>query len=110
MQLLKEEHARKRICNGRSVQIENSVGSLEMPNSYPCDGIFNPHLTTIKDSYILYGKTTLINAFFLSITVQSNQCSNFSMITAFFFTVRIFRIFTVCGVKLEFQEKIWSDQ
>ena len=23
-----------------------------MPNSYPCDGIFNSHLTTIKDSYI----------------------------------------------------------
>ena len=24
-----------------------------MPNSYPCDRIFNPHLTTIKDSYNL---------------------------------------------------------
>ena len=24
-----------------------------MPNSYPRDGIFNQHLTTIKDSYIL---------------------------------------------------------
>ena len=24
-----------------------------MPNSYPRDGIFNPHLITIKDSYIL---------------------------------------------------------
>ena len=22
-----------------------------MPNSYPCDAVFNPHLTTIKDSY-----------------------------------------------------------
>ena len=25
--------------------------SLLMPNSYLCEGIFNPHLTTIKDSY-----------------------------------------------------------
>ena len=59
MQLLKEEYARKRMKNGRSVQIENSVtldncsASLVMPNSYPHDGIFNPHITTIKDSYIL---------------------------------------------------------
>ena len=27
------------------------LASLVMPNSYPHDGIFNPHLTTIKDSY-----------------------------------------------------------
>ena len=27
--------------------------SLVMPNSYPRDGTFNPHLTTIKDSYNL---------------------------------------------------------
>ena len=25
-----------------------------MPNSYRRDGIFNPHLTTIKDSYWIY--------------------------------------------------------
>ena len=45
-----------------SVRIENSVtrvtirhysASLVMPNSYPRDGSFNPHLTPIKDSYIL---------------------------------------------------------
>ena len=47
MHLSKEEYARKRIHNGSSVQIENSV----MQNSYPCDGIFNQLLTTIKDSY-----------------------------------------------------------
>ena len=60
MQLSKEEYARKRIHNGSSVQIENSVtrvtvrhhsASLVMPNSYPSDGIFNHHLTAIKDSY-----------------------------------------------------------
>ena len=51
MQLSKKEYARKRIYNGSSVRIENS--SRMMPNSYPCDGIFNQHLTTIKDSYIL---------------------------------------------------------
>ena len=59
MQLSKEEYARKRIRNVYSVQIENSVtrvtvrhhsANLEMPNSYSRDGIFNQHLTTIKDS------------------------------------------------------------
>ena len=62
MQLSKEEYARKRIHNGSSVQIENSVtrvtvqhheASLVIPNSFPRDGIFNQHFTTIKDSYIL---------------------------------------------------------
>ena len=50
---------------GCSIRIENSVtrdnkpreakqsASLLMPNSYPRDGIFNPHIATIKDSYIL---------------------------------------------------------
>ena len=60
MRLSNEEYARKRIHNGSSVQIENSVtrvtvwhhlASLVMPNSFPRDGIFNQHLTTIKDSY-----------------------------------------------------------
>ena len=53
MQLSKEEYARKKIHNGSLVQIENSVTrvSLVMPNSNPRDGIFNRHLTTIKDSY-----------------------------------------------------------
>ena len=27
-----------------------TLGKLVMSNSYPCDGIFNPHLTTIKGS------------------------------------------------------------
>ena len=39
--------------NGCSVWIENSVtqdiGSASL--FYPCDGIFNPHLISIKDSY-----------------------------------------------------------
>ena len=63
MQLSQEEYARKRIYNGSSVQIENSVtrvtvrhhsASLVMPNSYPSDGILNQHLTTIEDSYNPY--------------------------------------------------------
>ena len=29
------------------------IPSLDMPNSYPRDGIFNPHLKTIKDTYML---------------------------------------------------------
>ena len=59
MHLPKEEYARKRIHNGSLVQIENSVtwvtARLVMPNSDTCDGIFNQHLTTIKDSYSLLG-------------------------------------------------------
>ena len=52
----------KRFHNDSEVQIENSItrvtarhhsASLVMPNSYPRDGTFNQHLTTIKDSYIL---------------------------------------------------------
>ena len=62
MQLSMEKYARKRIHNGYSVQIENSVtqvtvrhhsASLVMPNIYPRDGIFNQLLTTIKDSYMV---------------------------------------------------------
>ena len=62
MQLSKKEYARKRIHDSSSVQIENSVtrvtvrhhsANLVMPNSYPCDGISNQHLTTVKDSYII---------------------------------------------------------
>ena len=69
MQLSKKEYARKRIRNVVSMQIETSVtsvtvrhhsASLVMPNSYPRDGIFKQHLTTIKDSYIrLKNKTKL---------------------------------------------------
>ena len=50
----KSMQEKKKICNGCSVRIDNSVtrqGSW-CPNSYPRDGIFNPHLTNIKDSYI----------------------------------------------------------
>ena len=52
------------------VRCELKILSLMMPNSYPRDGIFNPHLRTIKDFYslkcllhflgiLLYGKTIL---------------------------------------------------
>ena len=56
----RRKYARKRIHDGCELLIENSVtrvtvrhhsASLVMPNSYPRDGIFNQHLTTIKDSY-----------------------------------------------------------
>ena len=55
----KEEYARKRTCNGRSVRIENSVtrdncsASLGKPRDaeqLPRDGIFSPYLTAIKES------------------------------------------------------------
>ena len=35
------------------ITVRHYSGSLVMPNSYPRGGIFNPHLTTIKDSYNL---------------------------------------------------------
>ena len=31
--------------------VRYNSASLVMPTSYPRDGIFNPHLKTIKDSY-----------------------------------------------------------
>ena len=36
---------------GITVRIHSA--SLSMPKSYPCDGIFNPHLTTIKYFYMV---------------------------------------------------------
>ena len=56
----KEEYARKIIHNSCSVRIENFVTRVTvrhhearrvMPHNYPRDGIFSPHLETIKDSY-----------------------------------------------------------
>ena len=35
------------------ITVRHHSARLVMPNSYPRDGIFNQHLTTIKDSYIL---------------------------------------------------------
>ena len=46
------------------ITFRHHSASLVMPNSYPRDGIFNPHLTTIKVSYILFRvKTTGIKSF-----------------------------------------------
>ena len=33
------------------ITVLHHSASLVMPNSYPREGIFNPHLKTIKDSY-----------------------------------------------------------
>ena len=35
------------------ITVRHHSASLVMPNSYPRDGIFNPKLTTITDSYII---------------------------------------------------------
>ena len=35
------------------ITVWHHSASLEMTNSYPNDGIFNLHLTTIKESYII---------------------------------------------------------
>ena len=36
------------------ITVRHHSASLVIPNSYPCDGIFNPHLAIIKDSYIIH--------------------------------------------------------
>ena len=39
------------------ITVWHHPASLVMPNSYPRDGIFNLHLTTIKDSYnLIHGR------------------------------------------------------
>ena len=35
------------------ISVRHHSASLVMPSSYPRDGIFNPNLTTVKDSYNL---------------------------------------------------------
>ena len=35
------------------ITVRHHSASLVIPNSYPHDGIFNTHLTSVKDSYIL---------------------------------------------------------
>ena len=54
-------------------------GSLMMPNSYPRDGIFNQHLTTIKDSYnwLLYERTSLVRFCYASSTIIKELKFNF---------------------------------
>ena len=36
------------------ITIRHHLASLMMPNGYSHDGIFNPHLTTIKGSYSVH--------------------------------------------------------
>ena len=47
------------------ITVGHHSASLVMPNSYPCDRIFNLHLTTIKDSYALH------------VAVPQLKCQNF---------------------------------
>ena len=42
------------------ITVRHHSASPVTPNSYPHDRIFNPHLTTIKDSYILYYSCLLV--------------------------------------------------
>ena len=39
------------------ITVRHHSASFVMPNSYPRNRIFNPHLTTMKDSYILSNLT-----------------------------------------------------
>ena len=39
------------VSERKKITLRLYSASLVMPNSYPRDGIFNPNLTTIKDSY-----------------------------------------------------------
>ena len=40
------------------ITVQHHSASLVMPNSYPRDGIFNPHITTIKESYKATGSSS----------------------------------------------------
>ena len=82
MQLSKEEYVGKRRHNGSSVQIENSVIRVTVwhhsascksrdAESNPRDENFNPHLTTIKDSYIPHYKS-------MPVMLQINYDPNWS--------------------------------
>ena len=60
MQLLKKEMQEKESimvdqCElnipSLRITVQHHLASFRMPNSYPRDGIFNLHLTTIKDFY-----------------------------------------------------------
>ena len=44
---------RCKLRNKHSVTRNNCSASLVMPSSYASDGIFNPHLTAITESYFL---------------------------------------------------------
>ena len=43
------------------ISVWHHLASLVMPNSYPHNGSFNPHLTTIKDSYILFADGQIVS-------------------------------------------------
>ena len=46
--------------------------SLVISNSYPCDGMFSPHLTSIKDSYNILPYSLLqIRVLFVSLCTES---------------------------------------
>ena len=51
MQEIESIMVRKLKIPSLGITVRHHSGSLVMPNSYPHDGIFNPHLTTITDSY-----------------------------------------------------------
>ena len=44
-------------CPSLGITVRYHSASLTVPNSYSSDGIFNPHLTTIKDSFIVFTAT-----------------------------------------------------
>ena len=53
------------------ITVRHHLASLVMPNSYPRDGIFNQHLTTIKDSYIPLQFEVLVSIVYIEITSMS---------------------------------------
>ena len=104
MQLSKQEYAIKRIHNGCSVQIENSItwvtvrhhsASLMMLNSYPRDGIFIQHLTSIKDFYNL----VVLQTIYISLCLWT---SKFCLWTCICLSEKQIKIFDFCSVRSNF--------
>ena len=56
------------------ITVGHHSASLVMPNSYPRNRIFNPHLTTIKDSYIVTSFKFRVQSELLDTSAKSSAC------------------------------------
>ena len=62
------------------ITVRHHLASLVMANSYPCDRIFNPHLTTIKDFYSIHTGSECRNHDSFSLPFKIQQIMTFTCI------------------------------
>ena len=107
------------------ITVRHHSAILVMPNSYPCNGIFNPHLTTIKDSYILrkwhklqcsVGLCDGKSLWAVTWQNQQNVCAHSKDSDQPGHPPSLIRVFAVCMKKawvlsypLSTQRRLWSD-